>query len=60
MHAFKGFSATGTGLYHKLKIKKGVRLPFGSLTRKNINYLNNIALGIMPASKEESSTPSSV
>lgn len=27
--------------------------------KKNINYLNNIALGMMPASKEASRTPSS-
>ena len=57
MHAFKFFSATGTRLFHR---QKKAREVFASknLTQKNINYLNNIALGMTPASNELSSTPS--
>ena len=57
MHAFEGFSATGTGLRHRQQKKRS--LP-KKAPRKNINYLNNIALGNFPASNEVSSTPSEV
>ena len=57
MHTFKRFSATGTGLFHSQKRET----PIGGLAKQkmNINYLNNIALGMTPASNELSNTPSS-
>ena len=58
MHTFKRFSATGTGLFHSQKRET----PMGGLAKQkmNINYLNNIALGMTPASNELSSRPSLV
>ena len=57
MDAFKRFSAAGTGLGHRQK-KRGAFQ--GRPRKKNINYLNNIALGNMSALNELSSTPSAV
>ncbi len=58
MHAFKRFFATGTSLFHSRKGRE--TFVSKSLTQnKNINYLNNIALGMTPASNELSNTPSS-
>ena len=56
MHAFKFFSTTGTSLFHRQKTREAFASK--SFTQKNINYLNNIALGNKPASNEESNTPS--
>jgi hypothetical protein len=58
MHAFEFFSATGTGLFHSQKRETSM----GGLAKQkmNINYLNNIALGMTPASNELSSRPSLV
>ena len=56
MHAFEGFSATGTSLFHRQKAREAFASK--SFTQKNINYLNNIALGMRPASNEASNRPS--
>ena len=57
VHALEFFSAAGTSLFHGLKKRE---TPFRRSRKMNINYLNNIALGMRPALNEASSKPSLV